>query len=176
MISLGRTRFPKPLLPVGKQQLLCLSVCLGRLPLCIVYSISSCMRRTAFLDEGPFQPWLFPQRYPTANPTTVFRTSSSFGGTQRSPTCRLRSHSGCWGFSLAEEIESSLFLAPGIAHLAGGSSKVEETTDALKRASHWPAEAKDTPSMTLLRRTGRTAAPHRFLSWTEVNFLPTSFL
>lgn len=97
-------------------------------------------------------------------------------GAQRHPTHRVRSHSGCWSPSLEEEIRSCLFLAPGIAYLAGGSSQVEETTDALKRTSHRPAEAKDTPSMTLLGRTGRTAAPHRFWSWTEVNFLPTSFL
>lgn len=53
---------------------------------------------------------------------------------------------------------------PRIVILAGGSSKVEEATDTLKGTSHGPAEARDTPSMTLLGRTGRAAVPHRFWS------------
>lgn len=47
------------------------------------------------------------------------------------PTHRLRGHSSYW-HSLAEETESSLFLAARIVCLAGGSTKEEETTDALK--------------------------------------------
>jgi hypothetical protein len=46
-------------------------------------------------------------------------------------THRLRGHSSYW-HSLAEETESSLFLDARIVCLAGGSTKEEETTDALK--------------------------------------------
>lgn len=147
-------------MPVGKQQLLCLSVCLGRLPLCIVYSISSCMRRTAFLALATSSKIPYCKR---SHSLQSWGHTSIIWREHVNPAHRVRSHSGCWSPSLAEEIESSLFLAPGIAYLAGGRSKVEETTDALKRTSHRPAEAKDTPSVTLLGRTGRTAAPPQVL-------------